>query len=205
MTRFLTAAILAALAVSTASADIAPPPPPKGKKYVSVTHEVKLGKDVKGYVFVAQTTTGPGRPMVSTSKLELGEKAATLTSGGRRNSATLYAVPEAAAKEYKTDKELFDAVTGKKVKGVQTLTVYGSATVNDTVKGDTVTWTYTITGIDDKGMKTDVSGDGYEEPKKKEEKEEKKLTFAEPGYLIGGLAVALCLAFGGLWLVRRKK
>jgi hypothetical protein len=204
MTRFLVAAVLAALAVGTATADIAPPPPPKGKKYVNVTHEVKLGKDVKGYVFVAQTTTGPGRPNVTTSKLDLGEKATTVVSGGRRNSATLFAVPEVAAKEFKTEKELFDAVTGKKVKGVQTLSVYGSATVSDTVKGDSVTWTYTITGIDDKGMKTDVSGDGAEE-QKPEKKEEKKLAFAEPGYLIGGLAVAVGIAFGGLWLIRRKK
>ncbi len=204
MTRSLAAVVLAAVAASVATADIPPPPPPKGKKYVNVTHEVKVGKDVKGYVFVAQTTTGPGRPTTTSRKVELGEKAVTVVTGGRRNYGVLYAVPEAAAKEYKSDKELYDAVAGKKVKGVHELTFSGTDTLSDTVKGDGVTWTHTITGIDEKGIKTDVKGDGVEkaEPEKKGEKKE---AFAAPGYLIGGAAAAVAVALGGLWLVRRKK
>lgn len=203
--RFLAAILLAAVAASVASADIPPPPPPKGKKYVNVTSEAQLGKDVNvaGWVFVQQTVTGPGRPTFTFSKVELSDKkAVAVVSGGRRNFATLFAVPEAAAKQFKTDKELFAAVEGGKVKGVQKVSFDGTATVSDTVKGETVTWTYTITGIDDKGMKTDVAGDGAE---KKDEKKDKPLAFAEPGYLVGGIAAALAVTFGGLWLVRRRK
>ena len=40
---------------------------------------------------------------------------------------------------------------------------------------------------------------------KSEKEEKKKLVFAEPGYLIGGIAAAVAVALGGLWLVRRKK
>lgn len=207
MTRFLAALVMAAVAASVATADLAPPPPPKGKKYVNVTNEVQLGKDVSGWVFVAQTSTGPGRPAVTTSKLDLSEKKATaVVSGGRRNFGTLFAVPEAAAKEYKTDKELLDAVTGNKVKGVQSIRFDGTATVDEKVKGDSVTWTYTITGIDDKGIKTDVAGDGVEKKEeKKDEKKDKPLALDGSGVWVGGIAAALAVTLGGLWLVRRRK
>jgi len=180
-------------------------PPPKGKKFVSASYEVLLGKDVKGYVFVTAATTGgrPGSQRTTYGKVELDEKkaAAMPSPSGRFGTTTLIAVPEDAAKEYKTDQELFDALKDKKVKGVQSVRMLKQETVDEKVKGDKVTWTHTVTGIDDKGIKTTVSGDGYEEPKK----EEKKLALAEPGYLVGGLAAALAVTFGGLWLVRRRK
>ena len=205
MTRRLSALLLAALVAGPAAADLAIPPP-KGKKFVNVTSEVQLGKDVKGYVFVLQEWKGPGRPTSTTTKIDLTDaKATEVIAGGRRNSGALYAVPEAAAKEFKTDKELFDAVTARKVKGVQTLSLPGNTAVSDTVKGDAVRWTYTITGIDDKGIKTDVAGDGVEKKEEKKPGEKKPLALAEPGYLIGGVAAALAVAFGGLWLARRRK
>ncbi len=203
MTRFFAALLAASVVAGFAAADIAPPPPPKGKKYVNVTSEVKVNKDVKGYVFVAQTTTGPGRPTVKTSKLDLGEKATTVVTGGRRNYATLFAVPESAAKEFKTEKELLDAVTAKTVKGVQAIDLAGTATVSDAVKGESVTWTYAVTGVDEKGIKTDLSGDGVDE--KKGEPKKPLALLDQPGYLVGGIALALGITFGGLWLIRRKK
>lgn len=208
MPRFLAALLAASAVTSFALADIAPPPPPKGKKYVNVTSEVKLGKDVKGYVFVLHQVTGPGAPKTATSKVELSsEKATTVIAGGRRNYAQLFAVPEDKAKEFKTDKDLFDAVTSQKVKGVQLLQFGGTATLSDTVKGDDVTWTYTITGIDEKGIKTDVTGDGSDEdPRAKRAEPKKRLAlFEEPSYLIGGVAAAVAVTLGGLWLVRRKR
>lgn len=207
MPRLLSALVLLAVA-GIAAADIAPPPPPKGQKYVDVSSEVLLGKDVNvsGWVFVVQEWKGPGRPVSTVSKVELSEKKAVAVSGGgRRTSATLFAVPEAVAKEYKTDKELFAAVEGGKLKGVQKLAFEGSATVTDKVKGDTVTWTHTITGVDDKGIKSKVSGDGKSDaPDKPGEKPAKPVGF-EPGVLIGGMAAALAVCLGGLWLVRRRK
>jgi hypothetical protein len=137
------------------------------------------------------------------------KKAVTLASPTDRirpnaqyGMTTLIAVPDDAAKEYKTDKDLFDALRDKKVKGLQSIRLMRQVAVDEKVPEKTLTWTYTITGIDDKGIKTEVKGEGYEEPTKKEKK---PISFTEPGYLIGGTAVALCVTFGGLWLVRRKK
>ena len=52
MVRFVTTLLAVAAVTNAVRADIPPPPPPMGKKYVSVNHEVVLGKDVTGYVFV---------------------------------------------------------------------------------------------------------------------------------------------------------
>jgi hypothetical protein len=202
MRQFVALAVLAA--VASADGLI---PPPKGKKFVSVSYEVLASKDVKGYVFVIATTSGgrPGSQTTTYGKVELDEKkaAAMPIPTGRFGYTALMAVPEEAAKEYKTDKDLFDALKEKKVKGVQTLNLSTQGTVDEKVKENKVTWTYTVTGVDDKGVKTTVSGEGYEEPKKRGEK--KPLAFAEPGYLIGGLAAAVGVTAGGLWLVRRRK
>lgn len=202
--RLLVALAVVAVVAGFASAD-GLAPPPKGKKFVSVTHEVLAGKDLKGYVFVQRIAEGRfGAVSFTFSKAELDEKKAmTVPVPAKYGNASLLAVPEDAAKEYKTDKELFTALEGKKVKGVQSINFSHLEAVDEKVKGDKVTWTYTVTEVDDKGIKTTVSGEGYEEPKKKSEK--KPLAFAEPGYLIGGLAAAVAVTLGGLWLVRRKK
>lgn len=205
MTRCLSALLLAAVLAGPAAADLAVPPP-KGKKFVNVTSEVQLGKEVRGYVFVLQEWKGPGRPTSTTTKLDLTDtKATEVLVGGRRNSGTLFAVPESAAREFKTDKELFAAVEGKKVKGVQSLALPGNAAVSDAVKADAVRWTYTITAVDDKGIQSSVAGEGVEKAEEKKPDEKKPLAGIEPGYLIGGIAAALAVTFGGLWLVRRKR
>src|SRR5688572_24763455 len=114
MPRFmpLLAALLFAsvLAENAARADLPPPPPPKGKKYVSVQCEVILAKDVGGYVFVQQTAQGPGAPRSTFQKLELTEKPATMPAAGRYTYVTLWAVPADAAKQFKSDQELFQAM-----------------------------------------------------------------------------------------------
>mgnify|MGYP001806601241 CR=1 FL=1 len=195
--------ILTAVAAGFASAD-GLAPPPKGKKFVTVTHEVLAGKDLKGYVFVQQVAQGRfGAYSFTFSKVALDEKKAmTVSVPGARGYASLLAVPEDAAKEFKTDKELFAALEGKKVMGVQSIRFLDLEAVDEKVKESKVTWTYTVTGVDDKGIKTTVSGTGYAEPKKPGEKEPQ--AFAEPGYLIGGIAAALAVTLGGLWLVRRR-
>ena len=195
----LTVGLIAGVAV----ADVPPPPPPKGKKYVSVTSEVVLAKDVTGFVFVRQVGSGPGRPMFTYSKVELSaEKAAVMSSGGRRSYATLFAVPQDVAKEFKTDAELFDAVGANKVKGAQRVGFTSVATVSDTVKGDSVTWKYTITGIDDKGIKTKVEGDGYEPPADKPKKDKAP---SPTGTVVAGVAAFVALLLGGFWLVGRTR
>lgn len=202
--RFVASVLVLAVAAGVASAD-GLVPPPKGKKFVSVTGEVLIGKDVKGYVFVQKAGTGgrPGSAKHTLSKVELDEKKplALPIPTGRFGYVILLAVPEDAAKEYKTEKELFEALDKKAVKGVQQISISSQQmAVDEKVKENKVTWTYTITGVDEKGIKATVTGDGYEEPKK-----DKPLALAEPGYLVGGVAAALAVTFGGLWLVRRRK
>lgn len=222
MNRLLALLTVGALALP-ALADIPPPPPPKGKKYVSVSAEVVLAKGVTGYTFVQQVGTGPGRPMFTHEKLELtAGKAKAMPAGGRRTYVSLYAVPQDVAKEFKTDAELFEALGANKAKGAFRLGFPGTATVSDTIKGDSVKWTYTITAIDAKtGIKTKVEGEGYEEPKggakkdgaKKDspedesEDEEDAPTATAPrgGTWIAGLAAFAALTLGGLWIAGRGR
>lgn len=213
----LTVAVFAGIAV----ADIPPPPPPKGKKYVSVSSEVLLAKDVTGYVFVKQTGSGPGRPMFSYEKLDLSaDKAKTVSTGGRRTYASVIAVPQDAAKEFKVDADLFAALEGNKVKGAHRVGVSSMATVSDTIKGDSVKWTYTITAIDPKGIKTKVEGEGYEPPPEKkanpadkpeendspeEASDDVPTANARGGVWIAGIAAFAAITLGGLWLVGRAR
>jgi hypothetical protein len=203
MNKFLAAAVVVLLVANAALADGLPPPPPKGKKYVSVTNEVVLDKDVSGYVFVRQVVTGFGAPSYTHTKVELTPgKAAAVADGGRRASVSLLAVPQDAAKEFKTDAELFDALKANKVKGVHRIVIPGTATVSDTVKAASVKWTHTITAVDEKGAKTKVEGEGYEPtgPKTKD-----RPPLAQAGTMVAGVALALALAFGGLWLTGRSR
>jgi hypothetical protein len=203
MSRLLLAILAVGLVAEVAVADVPPPPPPKGKKYVSVTSEVVLGKEVTGYVFVQQVGTGFGRPMYTYSKVELSaEKALALPAGGRRTFVSLVAVPQDAAKEFKTDAELFDAVGANKVKGAHRVGFSSTATVSETVKGDSVKWKYTITGIDDKGVKTKVEGDGYEPPADKPKKDKAP---APTGTVVAGIAAFAALLLGGFWLAGRAR
>lgn len=214
----LLAALTVGLIAGVAVADIPPPPPPKGKKYVSVNNEVVLAKDVSGYVFVKQVTSIPARPKPTYSKLELtADKATAIPEPARRTYVTLFAVPADAAREFKTDDELFDALGAKKVKGVHGISFNSSATVSDKVKGDSVKWTTTVTAIDDKGIKTKVEGEGYEPPADKpkpgggkppEEEEEAPVASAHTprgGVWVAGLATFAALTLGGFWLAGRAR
>ncbi|MBN9118085.1 MAG: hypothetical protein J0I06_02785 [Planctomycetes bacterium] len=215
--------ILALLTVGAfagaAFADVPPPPPPKGKKYVSVSSEVVLGKDVAGYVFVKQVTSFPGRPKPTYAKVELNtEKPTAIPEPARRTFVTLFAVPRDAAKGFKTDDELFDALGANKVKGAHHISFTSTATVSDKVKADSVKWTYTITAIDPKdGIKTKVEGEGYEPPTEKPKRngegkdspEDDAPTAAVPaprgGTWVAGLAAFGALTLGGLWLAGRGR
>lgn len=218
MRRVLSVLTLAAFA-GVAVADVPPPPPPKGKKYVSVNNEVLLGKGVTGYVFVKQVTNFPPRGKPLSSKLELSTtKPTPIPEPARRTSATLYAIPEATAKEYKTDDELFDVLRTNKVKGAHHISFGSTAIVSDKVKGNSVKRTYTITAIDAKGIKTKVEGEGYEppaaNPRTKEGQQdspdaEDTPTATAPtprgGMLVAGIAATLAVMLGGLWIVGRTR
>lgn len=183
-----------------ALADVAPPPPPKGYKYISVTNELIVAKDVTGYVFVQQVTNYRPAPQNSYSKIEPKDgKPVAVAAGGRRVYVQLIAVPADAANAFEKDADLFDALEKKKVKGVHSFGFTGTATVPDTIKGESVKWTTTVTAIGAKGIEKKVAGDGYGmEPKGTRPQ-------AQGGPLVAGVLAALALALGGAWFVGRTR
>lgn len=214
MTRLVAAMLALAVVASATRADVPPPPPPKGKKYINVTNQVLLAKDVSGYVFVEEVTAFlPGRQAPTYKKLDLNaEKPVTPTAAARRTSVSLIAVAKDAAGEYKTDAELFDALKAKKVKEAGRVYFTGTATVSDAIKGDTVKWTVTVTGVGPKGMTTKTEGEGYEERKPGApgaapggEDGTEEPTAAPRNYWVAGLAATLALMLGGLWVVGRAR
>ena len=182
--------------------------------YISVTNQVLLAKDVSGFVFVEEVTQFlPGRQAPTYKKLDLNaDKPVTPTASARRTSVELVAIAKDAAGEFKTDADLFDAIKAKKVKVAGRTYFTGTATVSDTIKGDTVKWTVTVTGVDAKGIQTKISGEGYEEKKPKsgtkdgdEDEDANEPAVAGRSYWVAGLAATLALMFGGMWLVGRSR
>src|SRR4051812_45601489 len=121
--RLMASVLVLAAVAGVASAD-GLVPPPKGMKHVTVTCEVRLGKEVKvkvkGYVFVQRATNGyPGTVEHTFGKVTLDEKKAWAAPAptGKNGHVTLLAVPEDAANGFKTEKDLFEALEKEKVKG----------------------------------------------------------------------------------------
>src|SRR5262245_5521444 len=86
-------------------------PPPRGKKYVSVTHSIKLDKEVTGYQFFIKPLGL--RNSGSFEKIELSADKAVKLSRLGKFGTQLLAVPESVAKKYATEKELLAALTDK--------------------------------------------------------------------------------------------
>ena len=208
MPRPLAALLLAALVAPFAAADVPPPPPPKGKKYVDVSCEVLAAKDLKpGWVMVQKVVTGGlGGTATTFARVDLDDAKplAVPAAAGKFGHVTLLAVPDDAAKDFKTEKELFDALKAGKVKGAKELYFPRTGTVDEKVKENKVRWTYTVTGVGKDGIEAKASGEGYEVPDKPGDKPAKPVGF-EPGYVVGGLAAAAAVCLGGLWLARRRK
>jgi hypothetical protein len=200
MTRSVLALGLLLATAGVALADIAPPPPPKGFQYISVTNQLVISKEVSGYTFVQHVTNYRPAPQHTFSKLEVkGDKGLAIPPGGRRVAVALIAVPTEVAKEFKTDQDLFDALEQRKVKGAHALTFTGTATVPDSIKGESVKWTTTVTAIDEKGIQSKVEGEGYGQgPKEKRPQ-------ASAGPVAAGVLAALALALGGAWFVGRAR
>ena len=184
-----------------------PPPPVKDKKWVKVEVEVQIEKGVTGYVFYEQgfRLDFKGPLHLPLRKVEFDDKKPTpIPSDVTRRYTRLFAVPESAVKEFKSEKELEEAIRNQKVKGVLSTELSGVTTIDQKAEDDKVTWRYTVTRIDDKGITVKITGDGQKEPAK-QPPPKNPLALAEPGTLIGGIAAALAVAFGGLWLARRRK
>lgn len=190
---------------STVRGDIPPPPPPKGKKYVTIDHEVLLAKNVTGYVFV-EHLSGFG-PKDKFRKLALNDsKPTAITTAGRREGILVYMVPESVAKKFDKDEALFKACkdSGASDKPFPVMFFSHTAFLNTSDKRERVTWTHTITAIDDsKGPKVTTKGDG-EEPKFESDDTEEPTNRPTGNLVFAGLAATLGFVFLGVWLFRRR-
>jgi len=199
MSRFVLAVTVAVAAATAAVADLGPPP---GQKYVPVTTTVKLEKSFPDHAFYI-VGFGPGATPLT--KVELDPTKATKVDAKSRYGGSLYAVPNAIVKEYKTEKELGDALRKEKPPaGVSSLSISNRTTLKMGDKRDAIERVLVISGDEKAGLKIAEEKD----PEKKEpDKDPEEPTAAAPTgsrLLVVGLAAALALVAGGLWAVRRK-
>jgi hypothetical protein len=173
-------------------------PPPRGKKYVAVTHSVKLDRDISGYRFFTRPLGL--RNNGEFERIELSaDKAVTLSRPGKFG-IQLVAVPDAVAKKYDTEKELLAALNGK-LEGVASARFERTAFIPEQDERRQVTVEHIITGFDaGKGIQMKDSSDMPKSPGK----QAPALAPAGVAAVSSGLALTLAFATGGLWLVRRR-
>lgn len=216
--RFLASLIAVGLCAGHLCADIPPPPPPKGMKYVGMDHTLVVEKGVTGYVFVLGIGRGPGAPRYEYSSISLSEKPSTVPSGDRYTYVSVVAVPEAAAKKYATEKELHEALAKRSIEGTHSVGFGGSDTLPTTDKRGSVPWESTITAIDPKkgiSVKRNRDGKPYVEREEKDGSNpgENNSADDEPQvkdastlrWQIAGIFATLAFISMGLWLVRRHR
>ena len=200
---------LGVLLASTARADLAPPPPPKGMKYAkAMIHKFTTESEIPDYDFYTLVTE-PGDKRTVT-RVELSPKSPVewdRSKVHRRSIFKLTAVPKGAAKKYDTEKAFFAALHQGDGKG-QLYTkdeFWRHPLVKETEK-EPVEAVYTITKVNEKdGIVIPVT---YERPKLPPgcEPDEDGSASALPrsGVWVAGLAVAAAFVTGGLWLTRRR-
>ena len=200
--RFLSALLVSAAVAGLASADIAIPPP-KGKKFIPVSSTVKLEKPIKGYTLFTRAIA-PGQRGAMPAKFEPGtEKPTAVPEWGSRTMG-LYAIPDDLAAKITTADQFNKALQDNKA-GILTHEFPAQEQVDEKDVRTKIERAFVIKVVDEKGIKVDelVGEKGEAKPEKKEEK--KLAVLEQPGYLIGGLALAAGVTLGGLWLVRRKR
>ena len=200
MSRFVFAVAAVAVAATAAVADLGPPP---GSKYVPVATTVKLEKSFPDHTFYV-VGFGPGSAPIT--KVELDPMKATKVDAKSRYGGSLYAVPNAVVKEYKTEKELGDALRKEKPPaGVSSLLIGNRTTLKVGDKRDAIDRVLVISAGDEKaGLKIAEEKPEAKDPEKKDPEEPTATAPTGGRLLIVGLASALALVAGGLWAVRRK-
>jgi hypothetical protein len=171
-------------------------PPPRGKKHVSVSHSVKLDKDINGYHFFTRQL-GP-RSGGGFQKIELSADKAVplkLTKFGLQ----LIAVPESVAKKYDTEKELLAALSNK-LEGTSTASFSSLTLISDKDERKRLDVEHTITGFDGKNIQMKNKGDASDTP----EKQSPDFSPTSLAPILSGLALTLAFATGGLWVARRR-
>jgi hypothetical protein len=226
MLRFLTIFTLTIGFVAEAWADIPTPPPPPGRKYVTVYNKVRLGKVLDDHVFFIAEGQGPGPPRYDYWKIALStESSASIPVAGRHQHVWLLAMPKGSADRIRTagsdgiptEASRWSEVT--KIAGLQLMGFDDTATIDANHPRGSLTRTYTITGFDQDGkIQTTVERDpadpeGKKEPAPAEEKKPTSRAEVGPGApgpgktrsVVAGIALAFSLAVGGFLLVRNRR
>lgn len=214
MKRLAAALALTLIASSAVLADLAIPPP-AGKKFVRQDHVVTTDKSYPEWEFYLQI--GIGTP----KKVEFGPDTPVKIDGGRGGlygQAVFAALPKGAAEKYADEKAFAKDFRARKVAGMAAAknAFNPQATVDAKDTRKSVTETHAVESVDAKGgivLKTAApakdKGAGSAPPSKgagEEESEAVEAGYApRGGTVIAGLALALAVAFTGLWLARRPR
>lgn len=197
MARLVATLLGLGLIAGVAAANGAPPPqPPKGKVVIPVDVSVKLEKEIKGYVVFDTIYAGESRrQVVGTEKAVTIPPNPWLGGGGSRYPVYVYAVPEDLVPKLK------DLTAADRDK-ILTHKFDGQEFADKSDARKLIQRQYVIMGVD---PKKGIEVAEVKEDKQPVEKEKDPLALAVPGDLIGGIAAALAVTLGGLWLVRRRK
>ncbi len=201
MSRFLMTATVGMMASAFALADLGPRP--GAGKTIPVKNVLKFGNEFPNHTFWAVTVGRNGTNVVT---LKADTKQPIPLTMNLTLQATVYAVPNDLAKTFATPKEFLQAAaTGKLPAGVVSspLLVKAEAVLpND--RRLAIERVVVVAG----GLKDGVTFT-EQDPIRKGPKEDPELPTADarpaPRLLVAGLASALALAFGGLWVFRRGK
>lgn len=214
----LLATIVALIVAGTALADIAPPIP-KGLKRVPLSHKITTEAGFPDYsLFVVEKAFVTGKSSLTARPVTLDAKTplVLVTSAGASVSKSyeLVAVPKEAGKNYGTEKEFYAAVADGKVAGlVKAKTVIQGGASTNIKEGDPrkeVVAEYKIEKIDPKDgivfAKEKADPNVPPPPGCDTEDEVTPTAFApKGGTWVAGLAGALAVVFGGLWVARRGR
>lgn len=197
MKRFAISLLATLASVVLVRADV-PVPPPQGKKFVAITHSIKLDKGISDYLFFTRSL---GLRNGNFEKIELNADKATTLSSGDKFGLHLLAVPVSLAKNYATEKELLAALSDK-LEGAASARFDRTAAIPEKDERKVLTVEHILIGFDaKKGIQMKDDSDIPKAP----EKEESASAPTGIRAVISGLAVTFAFATGGLWLARRRR
>ncbi len=204
----LLALLTVGLVAGVALADV---PPPKGQKRITIDHKIATDKEIGDYAFY--TLIGRDEP----AAVKFDPKTPIVVKGAGRGGigriASLVAVPKNAGKNYGTEKEFLDAIKSGKVDGQVTAKTQLPAftVVRDTDKREVIVMEHTFEKIDAKeGIVLKTKAEPKKDGDKKDSPEEDDSdtpTAQAPrgGVWVAGVAAALAVMLGGLWVVGRTR
>lgn len=208
MTRLLAAAA-ALLVAGTALADIGPPP---GFIRVPVEYKITTEKEIADYAFYTVNFLGDPAKELKIDPKTPGE--IKPPAAGARSGLRLVAVPKDAAKKFDSEKDFLAAVAKDKVSGAvwAKATFYGRKEVKEAGAPKVIVVEQKIEKVDAKEgivfAKAAADPNAPPPPPGCDVDDEAATPTAyapKGGTWVAGVAGALAVVFGGLWIARRGR